>query len=139
MCRPCAAAAAAYRGAPDPLHGDAKNKEVRDMAQEVMAAVFETGNTASEAMQGVDKLSPLHSVEAKVLDEPVHVFLVFPQQPKVRQRLNALPAQPGSEGHEGGIDGSEPRSHLVGLSFALLDHDRHGCHGTLLPAGPLRL
>ena len=45
-----------YRGTPDALHGDTYNKQVRDMAQEAMAAIFDTTqadpNVTAGRMQG---------------------------------------------------------------------------------------
>mmetsp|Transcript_8469 Transcript_8469/g.14288 ORF Transcript_8469/g.14288 Transcript_8469/m.14288 type:complete len:742 (+) Transcript_8469:122-2347(+) len=39
-----------FRGAADPLHGDALNKAVRDMAQEVINAVFDTSNASDQLL-----------------------------------------------------------------------------------------
>ena len=44
-----------YRGTPDPMHGDTLNKAVRDMAQEVMNAVFDT-STASEQLHSAGRM-----------------------------------------------------------------------------------
>ena len=46
---------AAWRGVADPLHGDAPNKAVRDMAQECMNAIFDT-STASEQMHSAGRM-----------------------------------------------------------------------------------
>ncbi len=56
----CVRHSAGYRGAADPLHGDALNKAVRDMAQEVMTAIFDT-STPSEAMQNAGRMQAFGS------------------------------------------------------------------------------
>ena len=49
-----------YRGAADPLHGDALNKAVRDAAQEVMTAIFDT-TTASKRLQNSGRMQAFGS------------------------------------------------------------------------------
>ena len=88
-----------YRGTPDPLHGDSLNKQVREMAQEVMTSIFDTSVQQQSA-------APMQGFGSGSMGQPGPGGFQPPQPGMPGGGWNQPGAQPGFSGPPAGPDPS---------------------------------